>query len=533
MFLDHPRGMKGSTIKNEFTIKYGRPLIIPTGKSQSQFLSTIPGISFEYDVDNLPYFRYEEGGGKKSSGKQKGDVPPGLSTKGAHDYPKRKEDWDCAVCGNLNYGWREVCQFGCDLASEAPGAAAGGKAAAKFVKGKNAPELSASKLIASVSLSDLDNLIDPQSYIKIMTLHKTKECRNDKKHDVGNCPYWHNDSDRRRNPYGTIRYTHLICEDKSKGGKGGCREGDACLFAHNLFEQMFHPLKFKTIPCNRANKGCHHAICGYYHTKEEQRRLQRRDPAAPAAAAAGSTSSTAQSTFPQRTAAAAPAPANAGRSSPKKEEQMPELKPATGPGTSPRSTGAASGNGNSNGSNSSAKASGKVSGNTNTNSSANASAWSGWSTVNATGGSVPCEEAADTPSPRSESGEVVKEKENVPATATLQQQVKLWQQRKEFQEYLAANAPGQSAVSTGTGKDAPLDYCCYLSKRIMMDPVIAADGETYERSVIEAWFNIQAKYRSPYTSPATQEVLDDNVLMPNTAIRILIEAWRVNMGAST
>ena len=41
------------------------------------------------------------------------------------------------------------------------------------------------------------------------------------------------------------------------------------------------------------------------------------------------------------------------------------------------------------------------------------------------------------------------------------------------------------ARRTGEVPDA---LCCPISMEIMRDPVIAADGHTYERAEIEAWF---------------------------------------------
>ena len=48
---------------------------------------------------------------------------------------------------------------------------------------------------------------------------------------------------------------------------------------------------------------------------------------------------------------------------------------------------------------------------------------------------------------------------------------------------------------------APDALCCPISMEIMRDPVICADGHTYERAEIESWF---ANNR---TSPKTGAVL--------------------------
>jgi ubiquitin len=59
---------------------------------------------------------------------------------------------------------------------------------------------------------------------------------------------------------------------------------------------------------------------------------------------------------------------------------------------------------------------------------------------------------------------------------------------------------------------------CPLSNRIMTDPVIAADGYTYERSAIQERFD-----NGNYTSPITHAQLPNNNLIPNLALRQIIE----------
>ena len=58
----------------------------------------------------------------------------------------------------------------------------------------------------------------------------------------------------------------------------------------------------------------------------------------------------------------------------------------------------------------------------------------------------------------------------------------------------------------------------------MDDPVVAADGHTYNRTDIENWF------KQHNTSPLTNEPLDHQLLLPNIAIRKAIIAWREEHG---
>ena len=52
----------------------------------------------------------------------------------------------------------------------------------------------------------------------------------------------------------------------------------------------------------------------------------------------------------------------------------------------------------------------------------------------------------------------------------------------------------------------------------MCDPVSTADGHTYERAAIERWLS-----KGKRTSPLTGAVLESTALIPNHALRKLIE----------
>ncbi len=56
----------------------------------------------------------------------------------------------------------------------------------------------------------------------------------------------------------------------------------------------------------------------------------------------------------------------------------------------------------------------------------------------------------------------------------------------------------------------------------MHDPVIAADGQTYERSAIEGWLATQGS--GPPRSPVTGQLMSSAALLPNLAIRDLVHA---------
>lgn len=67
---------------------------------------------------------------------------------------------------------------------------------------------------------------------------------------------------------------------------------------------------------------------------------------------------------------------------------------------------------------------------------------------------------------------------------------------------------------------APDDYFCPITQELMVDPVICADGHTYERTAIAAWLETHT------TSPKTNLELEAPHLIPNIALRNAIAFYR-------
>lgn len=63
----------------------------------------------------------------------------------------------------------------------------------------------------------------------------------------------------------------------------------------------------------------------------------------------------------------------------------------------------------------------------------------------------------------------------------------------------------------------PAEFYCPLTLDIMKEPVIAADGHSYEKVAIEEWLRINS------TSPQTNKLLSDKRLIPNHNLRKMIE----------
>lgn len=70
----------------------------------------------------------------------------------------------------------------------------------------------------------------------------------------------------------------------------------------------------------------------------------------------------------------------------------------------------------------------------------------------------------------------------------------------------------------------PNDFLCPITAEVMEDPVITADGFSYERSAIEAWL------ASHDTSPLTNNVLPHRLVVPNHTLRSVIREHMERVG---
>ncbi|XP_068217034.1 WD repeat, SAM and U-box domain-containing protein 1-like isoform X2 [Palaemon carinicauda] len=67
----------------------------------------------------------------------------------------------------------------------------------------------------------------------------------------------------------------------------------------------------------------------------------------------------------------------------------------------------------------------------------------------------------------------------------------------------------------------PKEYLCPITKELISDPVLCADGFTYERVALEAWLADGKR-----TSPMTNEKLSHLTLTPNRTLRTLIQRYK-------
>lgn len=79
----------------------------------------------------------------------------------------------------------------------------------------------------------------------------------------------------------------------------------------------------------------------------------------------------------------------------------------------------------------------------------------------------------------------------------------------------------ESLKASQSGSEAPDEFLCPISRELMKDPVIAADGYSYERESIESWIRGKTK-----TSPMTNLPLLTTLLTPNRSLKMAIARWK-------
>ncbi len=71
--------------------------------------------------------------------------------------------------------------------------------------------------------------------------------------------------------------------------------------------------------------------------------------------------------------------------------------------------------------------------------------------------------------------------------------------------------------------ERPTEHFCPITHCLMTDPVVAADGHTYQREAIQKWF---LNFTGLARSPMTNEYLEHTSLVPNFTLRSLIISWK-------
>ncbi|KAG5059019.1 hypothetical protein GLYMA_01G005000v4 [Glycine max] len=103
---------------------------------------------------------------------------------------------------------------------------------------------------------------------------KVRRCARGRSHDWTECPYAHPGEKARRRDPRRFHYSGVACPEFRKGN---CRKGDACEFAHGVFECWLHPARYRTQPC-KDGTSCRRRVCFFAHTPEQLRVLPMQSP---------------------------------------------------------------------------------------------------------------------------------------------------------------------------------------------------------------------------------------------------------------
>ena len=118
------------------------------------------------------------------------------------------------------------------------------------------------------SLPDIKNGIYGTDEFRMYTF-KVKPCSRAYSHDWTECPFVHpGENARRRDP----RKYHYSCVPCPEFRKGSCSKGDACEYAHGIFECWLHPAQYRTRLC-KDEGACTRRVCFFAHKLEELRPL--------------------------------------------------------------------------------------------------------------------------------------------------------------------------------------------------------------------------------------------------------------------
>lgn len=130
-------------------------------------------------------------------------------------------------------------------------------------------------LPSNMNGDDLDEPADAFSCDNFrMFEFKIKRCSRARSHDWTECPYAHPGEKARRRDPRKFHYTGNGCPEFKKGQ---CVKGDACEFAHGVFECWLHPSRYRTQPCKDGTH-CARRVCFFAHTPDQLRVTTQSSP---------------------------------------------------------------------------------------------------------------------------------------------------------------------------------------------------------------------------------------------------------------
>ncbi|KAF7830936.1 zinc finger CCCH domain-containing protein 29 [Senna tora] len=117
-----------------------------------------------------------------------------------------------------------------------------------------------------ISLPDINNGIYGTDEFRMYSF-KVKPCSRAYSHDWTECPFVHPGENARRRDPRKYPYSCVPCPEFRKGA---CQKGDACEYAHGVFESWLHPAQYRTRLC-KDETGCSRKVCFFAHKPEELR----------------------------------------------------------------------------------------------------------------------------------------------------------------------------------------------------------------------------------------------------------------------
>eukprot|EP00882_Tetradesmus_deserticola_P005392 GHRQ01005674.1.p2 GENE.GHRQ01005674.1~~GHRQ01005674.1.p2 ORF type:complete len:255 (+),score=76.93 GHRQ01005674.1:701-1465(+) len=83
-----------------------------------------------------------------------------------------------------------------------------------------------------------------------------------------------------------------------------------------------------------------------------------------------------------------------------------------------------------------------------------------------------------------------------------------------------AQANSRSGGGGSSRGGVPSLFLCPLSQRVLVDPVVACDGFTYDRRAVQEWFESGQR-----VSPLTKQPLKSTATLPNHVVRCAVTEW--------
>ncbi|KAM3336713.1 hypothetical protein ACQJBY_030624 [Aegilops geniculata] len=130
---------------------------------------------------------------------------------------------------------------------------------------------------------------------------KVNPCSRAYTHDWTECPFAHPGENARRRDPRRVPYSCVPCPDFRRD-PAACRKGDACEYAHGVFESWLHPAQYRTRLC-KDEVGCPRRICFFAHGARQLRAVN------PSAASMASPEFSSTSSSPPRSSSSSSRPA--------------------------------------------------------------------------------------------------------------------------------------------------------------------------------------------------------------------------------